>query len=215
MHDQIDDFLIQGGHLLQVPQIFVSSFVSHATYSPGEREHIGMLGLKPGHCCLQHLHHPLIEQRDTGGRPLPGRRLAMLQRHEREMRGLFGDAQRHESLRASAARHGIGHIRDRLTPLADRARRHHLARKTRIDRLLLMALPLSVQVRSGCRQFLPFVCRPRSSCQLERSLVSDRYLSKNDDTQFSRLQGSSAYRRCEPCERYHGHLDETPTTRIT
>ena len=48
------------------------------------------------------------------------------------MRGLLGDAQRHESLRASAAGHGIGHIRDRLTPLADRARRHHLVGQ-RID----------------------------------------------------------------------------------
>ena len=28
-------------------------------------------------------------------------------------------------------------------------------------------------------------------------------------------QAVPAYRRCEPCERYRGHLDETPTTRIT
>ena len=28
----------------------------------GERKHIGVPGGEPGHCCLQHLHLPLIKQ---------------------------------------------------------------------------------------------------------------------------------------------------------
>src|SRR5260370_33478000 len=49
------------------------------------------------------------------------------------MRGLLGYTERLESLRASAARHGVGHIHDSLTSLTDGAGRDHLVGQ-RIDR---------------------------------------------------------------------------------
>ena len=40
----------------------------------------------------------------------------------------------------------------------------------------------------GCRNFFPFVCRNWSFPQLESSIIDDRYLSKNYDTELSYLQ---------------------------
>src|SRR6266700_3194819 len=62
-HDLSDraDGVDNGGARLVRPECLQRLQGTVATRIVGEREHIGLHGLQPGHCRLQHLHQPLIE----------------------------------------------------------------------------------------------------------------------------------------------------------
>src|SRR6266700_2915114 len=62
-HDLSDraDGVDNGGARLVRPECLQRLQGAVSTRIVGEREHIGLHGLQPGHCRLQHLHQPLIE----------------------------------------------------------------------------------------------------------------------------------------------------------
>src|SRR5262245_499663 len=89
-----------------------------AVWAAREREHVRTLRLEPGHRRLQHLHQPLVEERDASGRG-PTTRAPGLDRQQRQLRHLTGDAQRLQILRAVALRHGSRYVHERLRSLTD------------------------------------------------------------------------------------------------
>src|SRR5215469_18668104 len=148
-----------------------------------------MFGLESCNCSLQHIHQPLIEQRNASRSRGNIHRLTMDQGYKREMSRISGQTQRLQSLSAIAFRHSIGHISHSLTSLSDRTTPDHLVGQS-IDRdKVISVLKQDIDPRSIPRR--PESMRQitdRNSCDLSKVVSAehldlvepaDRYISKS------------------------------------
>src|SRR5215469_2248385 len=148
-----------------------------------------MFGLESCNCSLQHIHQPLIEQRNFSGSSGNIHRLTMDQGYKIEMSGISGHTQRLQSLSAIAFRDSIGHISHSLTSLSDWTCPDHLVGQ-RIDRYkAISVLKQDIDPRSITRRPEPMrQITDGNGCDLDKvvgaehlDLVesADRYISKS------------------------------------